>query len=61
MNIFLPVVHIAFVFGAQKNRLIEMVLLSTHNIIMFWLRNKKTNFNSSLCTNKNMYMLNMVI
>ena len=29
--------------GAQKNRLIETVLLSTHNI-MFWLRNKKNNF-----------------
>ena len=26
--------------GAQKNRLIETVLLSTHNI-RFWLRNKK--------------------
>ena len=25
--------------GAQKNRLIETVLLSTHNIL-FWLRNK---------------------
>ena len=29
-------------FGAQKNCLIEMVLLSTQNI--FWLRNKKINF-----------------
>ena len=29
--------------GAQKNSLIEMVLLSTHNI-MFWLRNKKIIF-----------------
>ena len=28
--------------GAQKNRLIKTVLLSTHN--MFWLRNKKNNF-----------------
>ena len=29
--------------GAQKNRLVETVLLSTHN--MFWLRNKELNFN----------------
>ena len=29
--------------GAQKNHLIERVLLSTHK--MFWLRNKKINFN----------------
>ena len=28
--------------GAQKNRLIETVLLSTHN--MFWMRNKENNF-----------------
>ena len=27
--------------GAQKNRLTEKVLLSTHNMIMLWLRNKK--------------------
>ena len=33
------------VLGAQKNRLIETVLLSTHNIIiMLWLKNKKINF-----------------
>ena len=30
------------VLGAYKNRLVETVLLSTHN--MFWLRNKKNNF-----------------
>ena len=30
------------VLGAQKNCLIETVLLSTHN--MFWLRNKKIIF-----------------
>ena len=30
------------VLGAQKNRLTETVLLSTHN--MFWLRNEKNNF-----------------
>ena len=31
---------LAYVLGAQKNRLIEMVLLSTNNIIiMFLLRN----------------------
>ena len=27
--------------SAQKNRVNETVLLSTHNTIMFWLRNKK--------------------
>ena len=31
-----------YVLGAQKNRLIEIVLLSRHN--MFLLRNKKNNF-----------------
>ena len=36
--------------GAQKNRLIETVLLSTHNIIMFLLRNKIINFNYTLLT-----------
>ena len=30
--------------GAQKNGLIETVLLSTQNIIMLWLRNKKKIF-----------------
>ena len=34
---------LSYVLGAQKNRLIETVLLSTH-IIMFWMRNKKINF-----------------
>ena len=34
---------LTFVVCDQKNRLIEMVLLSTHN--MFWLRNKKISFN----------------
>ena len=37
---------ILYVLGAQKNRLIEAVLLSTQN--MFWLRNKKIIF--LLCT-----------
>ena len=31
VNIFLPVIFLVYVFGAQKNRLIERVLLSTHN------------------------------
>ena len=31
VNIFLPII-LACVLGAQKNRLIETVLLSTHNI-----------------------------
>ena len=35
-------INLAYVVGAQKNRLIGTVLLSTHN--MFWLRNKKNNF-----------------
>ena len=34
---------LTYVWGAQKNRLIETVLLSTHNIC-FRLRNKKNNF-----------------
>ena len=33
---------LTYVLGANKNRLIETVLLSTHN--MFWLRNKKISF-----------------
>ena len=41
VNIFLPII-LAYVLGAQKNRLIETVLLSTHN--MFWMRNKKNIF-----------------
>ena len=41
MNIFLPI-SLTYVLGAQKNRFIEMGLLSTHNIF-FWLRNKKIN------------------
>ena len=35
VNIFLPI-FLAYVLGAQKNRLIEMVLLSTHNIYFGW-------------------------
>ena len=31
--------HISYIVGAQKNRLIETVLLSTHNICLnCWLR-----------------------
>ena len=33
MNIFLPII-LTFVWGAQKNRLIETVLLSAHNICL---------------------------
>ena len=36
-----------FVLGAQKNRLIETVLFA-NPLYMFWLRNKKNNF--QLCT-----------
>ena len=32
MNIFLPISFKIYVLGAQKNCLIETVLLSTHNI-----------------------------
>ena len=35
VNIFLPII-LAYVLGAQKNRLIETVLLSTHNICFGW-------------------------
>ena len=31
VNIFLPII-LTYVLGAQKNRLIETVLLSTHNM-----------------------------
>ena len=46
-----------YVLGTQKNRLIETVLLSTHNKYMFWLRNKKIIFllltlNQKLVNNK---------
>ena len=33
VNIFLPI-RLTYVLGAQKNRLIETVLLSTHNICL---------------------------
>ena len=42
VNIFLPII-LTYVLDAQKNRLIETVLLS-HPQHMFWLRNKKINF-----------------
>ena len=32
VNIFLPISFNIYVLGAHKNRLIETVLLSTHNI-----------------------------
>ena len=38
-----------FVFGAQKNRLFETVLLLANN--MFWLRNKKNTFNYTFFQN----------
>ena len=41
-------VMLFYVFGVQKKRFIETVLLSTHNLIMFYLINKKINF--QLCT-----------
>ena len=41
VNIFLPI-NLTYVLGAQKNRLIETVLLSTHNMC-FGLEIKKLN------------------
>ena len=35
---------LTYVLGAQMNHLIETILFSAHNIIMFWLRNKKNIF-----------------
>ena len=40
---YLLVIHVTFVLGAQRHRLIQTVLLSTYNILMFWLRNTKIN------------------
>ena len=40
---------LTYVFGAQKNRLIEMVLLSTHNICFGW-GIRKLNFRYALLT-----------
>ena len=42
-HIFLPI-SFNICFGAQKNRLIETVLLSTYSQHMFWLSNKKNNY-----------------
>ena len=39
IDIFIPI-SLIYVLGAQKNRLIEKVLLSAQNIC-FWLSNKK--------------------
>ena len=36
LKIFSYLSNLIFVLGAQKNRLIEMVLLSTHNIQLGW-------------------------
>ena len=48
--IFFNLSVLTYVLGAQKNHLIETVLLSTHNIIMFWLRSMKINFCYTLST-----------
>ena len=55
VNIFLPIIFFTFVLGAQKNRLIEMVLLSTH--IMFWLKNEKIIDHILLSNSLHMYLL----
>ena len=50
VNIFLPIsFNICFGCGAQKNRLIEMVLLSTHNICFGW-EIRKLNFHYTRLT-----------
>ena len=46
MNVVLTICFHIYVLGTLKNHLIEMVLLSTHN--MFSLRNKNLIFNYSL-------------
>ena len=46
VNIFLQSV-LTYVLGAQKNRLIETVLLSTHNICFGW-EIRKSNFRYAL-------------
>ena len=42
MNMFLHMFFFTYVLGAQKNHLIEMVLLSTHNISFDWEMKKNT-------------------
>ena len=46
---------LTYVLGAQKIRLNETVLLSTHN--MFWLRNKRTHFQLRTLTGKGLVKL----
>ena len=46
MNIVLPIIF--NILGAQKNHLIETILLSTQH--MFWLRNKKITLCYALLT-----------
>ena len=48
VNIFLPI-NYPYVLGTQKNRLIETVLLSTHNIC-FGREIRKLNFRYTLLT-----------
>ena len=48
VNIFLPII-LAYVLAALKNRLIETVLLSTHNICLGW-EIRKLNFRFALLT-----------
>ena len=48
IHIFLPI-SLIYVLGAQKNRLIETVLLSTHNIYFGW-EIRKLNFHYTLLT-----------
>ena len=61
MNICLSI--LTFVLGAQKNRLVETVLLSIHN--MFWLRYTKNikliNFDYSLLSTSIFYSTNTLL
>ena len=58
MKIFSYTSILTFVFGAQKNRLIEMVILWTQNI---WLRNKKINSNNALLSRGLRYHIKQIL
>ena len=47
---------LTYVLGAQKNRLIEMVLLNTHHIYFGW-EIRKLNFVTEECGNSKIFYL----
>ena len=59
VNIFLPMIC-SICFGCSKNRLIEMVLLSTHNICFCW-EIKKLFFCYTLLTKVLLYFPNNIV